>query len=157
MRYESVCRAIGCVVIAACAADDPGGSVADEAQRIRDIDAAWSRALQARDLDTVMTNYADDAVFLVSGQPLVEGKAAIRAWFATRMERPDYAPSFVPTKIVVARSRDVAYELGTFELTVTNAEGTPVKATGKHLVSWEKRDGRWKVTAESVNGDTPPR
>lgn len=156
MRYESLSTAIGGLVITACTASG-GASIADEERRIRDIDTAWSRALQARDLDTVMTNYTDDAVFLASGQPIVEGKAAIRAWFAARMERPDYAPSFAPTKIVVARSRDVAYELGTFELTVTGADGKPVKATGKHLVAWEKRDGRWKVTAESVNGDTPPK
>jgi ketosteroid isomerase-like protein len=157
MRRLVFCGAVG-LIVAGCSRGEPAGSsVADEEQRIREIDAAWSRDLHARNLDAVMTNYDDHAVLLASGQPIVEGKAKIREWFATRMERPDYAPTFAPTKIVVAQSRDIAYELGTYQLTLANAEGNQVTITGKHLVSWEKRDGRWKVTAESVNGDAPPR
>lgn len=147
----------GAVIVAACGHREPAGSnVADEEQRIREIDATWSRELHARNLDAVMTNYDDHAVFLTPNRPIIEGKAKIREWFATQMERPDYAPTFAPTKIVVARSRDIAYELGTYQVIITNSEGNQVTITGKHLVSWEKRDGRWKVTAESINGDAPP-
>lgn len=125
-----------------------------EAAAIRAIDAAWSRALHAKDLDRVMDNYADDAVFLAPRQPIVRGKDAIRAWFAERIAQPDYSATFEPTEVVVAAARDMAYETGVFHATGRDAGGALVQRVGKHLVTWMKRDGRWKVTAESISTDS---
>lgn len=130
------------------------GSV-DE-QMIRDIDTAWSRALQNKDLENVMANYAEDARLLPPDEPIVLGRAQIREWFARRVRLPGYHASFSPTTIKVARSGDIAYELGTFRVTIDDEAGRPVVHVGKHLVTWEKRDGQWKVTAESLNRDSPP-
>ncbi|HEX7112647.1 MAG TPA: SgcJ/EcaC family oxidoreductase [Mizugakiibacter sp.] len=126
----------------------------DEEQAIREIDTAWSIALQAKDLDTVMNSYAQDAVFLVPGQPLIAGKAMIRAWFEKRIATPGYSASFMPTRIVVAASKDIAYELGTFHVTYLDQQGAQMSRVGKHLVTWEKRNGRWRVTAESISSDS---
>lgn len=124
-------------------------------QRIREIDAAWSQALHDKDLDKVMSNYAEDASFLPPDEPIVRGQGNIREWFARRVAMPGYSASFTPTRIVVAKSADIAYELGTFRVTVDDAAGKPLEYSGKHLVIWEKRGGHWKVTAESINRDSP--
>lgn len=42
-----------------------------EEEIIRENDAAWSEALTNKDLDKVMTNYAEDASFLVPDEPIV--------------------------------------------------------------------------------------
>lgn len=131
------------------------GTPADE-QAIREIDAAWSRALQNKDLDQVMSNYAEDASFLPPGEPIVVGRAQIRAWFAKRVSLPGYSATFAPTTVRVSKSRDIAYELGTFRVSINDPAGKPAVHLGKHLVTWEKRDGHWKVTAESINSDSPP-
>src|SRR5690606_28861327 len=68
----------------------------DEAA-IRGIDTAWSAALGQKDLDAVISVYADDAVFLAPNQPIIEGRDAIGAWFKARFETPGYDASFVPT------------------------------------------------------------
>ena len=128
----------------------------DDERIIRDLDTAWSTALGVRDLDAVMSYYAHDAVFLAPNAPIVTGKEAIRAWFARRIARPRYTVSFAPTAIVVAGSRDMAYETGVFRSSVHDANGRPMLTTGKHLVTWGKRGGAWKVTAESINADHPP-
>src|SRR4030095_3242779 len=120
---------------------------------IRAIDATWSAALERKDLDGVMAVYADDALFLPPGAPLIEGKAGIRERFARRLALPAFAASFSPTRIVVAQAGDLAGEHGTSRSTVEGAQG-PVTRTGKHLVTWRKRDGTWQVTAESLNYDT---
>src|SRR5215469_11615007 len=121
---------------------------------IREIDAAWSGALKNKDLDRVMANYADDASFLPPDEPIVRGWEKIREWFEKRIALPGYSATFAPNTIVVSRSRDMAYELGTFRVTVNDETGKPVAYVGKHLVVWEKRDAHWKVVAESINRDS---
>src|SRR5580692_8848225 len=79
-------------------------------QMIREIDAAWSEALHGKDLDKVMSNYAEDASFLPPDEPSVQGKGSIREWFAKRVALPGYSATFAPTTVVVSRSRDIAYE-----------------------------------------------
>ena len=124
-------------------------------QMIREIDAAWSQALHGKDLDKVMSNYSEDASFLPPDEPIVEGKDNIRKWFTTRVALPGYSATFAPTTIVISRSRDIAYELGTFRVTINDESGKPVVYLGKHLVTWQKRSGHWKAVAESINRDSP--
>jgi ketosteroid isomerase-like protein len=130
------------------------GQLQDE-QTIREIDAAWSRALQHKDLDKVLSNYVEDASLLPPDEPIVRGQVNIREWFAKRIATPGYSASFAPTTVVVAKSGDIAYELGTFRVTVDDESGKSVEYSGKHLVTWEKRGGHWKVAAESINRDSP--
>lgn len=124
-------------------------------QIIREIDAAWSEALQHKDLDKVMSNYAQDATLLPPDEPIVHGRGNIRDWFAKRFALPGYSATFAPTTIVVAKSGDIAYELGTFHVTVDNQSANRLEYSGKHLVAWEKRDGHWKVASESINRNSP--
>ena len=130
-------------------------AVSRDEQAIRVIDASWSQALQNKDLDKVMSNYAEDASFLPPDQPIVVGKAQIRAWFAKQIALPGFSATFSPTVVKVSGSQDLAYELGTFRVAINDASGKPVIYLGKHLVTWERRDGRWKVAAESINRDSP--
>jgi ketosteroid isomerase-like protein len=129
-------------------------SIAAEEARIRAIDSVWSAALQARDLDAVMSNYAEDAAFLAPRQPLIRGKGDIRAWFERQTAVPEYSATFSPTVIVVAASRDMAYEIGSYRVRYRDSDGTLVSRVGKHLVTWGKEGGRWRVTAESISSDS---
>jgi uncharacterized protein (TIGR02246 family) len=45
-------------------------------EAIRDLVALWHRATAAGEVDTVLSLMADDAVFLVAGQPPMRGRAA---------------------------------------------------------------------------------
>jgi len=51
----------------------------DDERAIRAADAATLKAAQAKDMDGVTANYADDASWLPPNAPIVTGKAAIRA------------------------------------------------------------------------------
>jgi ketosteroid isomerase-like protein len=48
----------------------------------KDVIAEHERSSRLGDLNGVMTNMADDVVVLVYGVPLVEGKAAVREFYA---------------------------------------------------------------------------
>lgn len=136
----------------ATAADAP--ATHDAAEAIRVIDARWSEDLFAGRLDRVMENYDEDAAFLTHGDPIIRGKAAIRAWFRERLDTPGYSARFRPTEIIVAASGDMAYELGEFEATVLS-EGRRMRVKGKHLVTWRWNGSRWVVTAEAISTDGP--
>jgi ketosteroid isomerase-like protein len=130
---------------------------AQDKQTISEIDTAWSQALHDKDLDGVMSNYVEDSNFLAPDEPIVRGQANIRDWFTKRFATPGDSARFAPTTIVLAKSCDIACELGTFRVSVDNEPGKPVEYMGKHLVTWEKRGGHWKVTAESIDRDSPAR
>lgn len=140
-------------VLAQASASAPDATSA-EAARIRAIDSTWSAALQARDLEAVMSNYAEGAAFLAPGQPLLEGRDAIRAWFEKQLAVPGYSATFAPTRIVVASSGDMAWEIGAYRVTYRGGDGSLVSRVGKHLVTWGREGGRWRVTAESISGDS---
>lgn len=129
----------------------PDTRAADEAA-IRAADAEWVKAAQAKDPDKWASFYAEDGAILPAGAPMAKGKAAVREVAAQLMALPGFALTFAPTLIEVARSGDLAYDVGTYELTTNNAKGEPVVEKGKYVVVWKKQaDGGWKVAADIFN------
>jgi uncharacterized protein (TIGR02246 family) len=122
-------------------------------QAIRALDSAWSQAAGTRDLDKTVSFYADDASMLPSNAPIANGKDAIRGVWSQLMSMPGFSISFAPTKIVVSKSRDIAYEIGTFQLTLNDAQGKPAISVGKYVVNWQNRAGQWRVVADIFNND----
>jgi len=56
----------------------------------------------------------------------------------------------------VAQSGELAYLSGTYELTLNDASGKPVKDRGKYVEVWKKQaDGTWKATVDIWNSDLP--
>jgi uncharacterized protein (TIGR02246 family) len=124
----------------------------DEAT-IRALDAAWSQSAGAKDLDKMVSFYADDASMLPSKAPIVMGRIAIRAAWSQLMSMPGFSIHFAPSKVVIAKSGDLAYDLGTFELTLNDAQGKTTTTVGKYVVNWQKRDGEWKAVTDIFNDD----
>ena len=58
-------------------------------QAIRELTATWMAATKAGDIDTVLSLMAEDAVFLVAGQPPMIGKLA---YAAAARPKPNQAP-----------------------------------------------------------------
>jgi ketosteroid isomerase-like protein len=120
---------------------------------IRRIDALWSKAADDKDLEGAVHPYAEDASILPFGAPIATGTDAIRNTWAALMAKPGYSLTFVPTKIEVASAGDMAWEIGTFELRLNNAQGQPMDIPGKYVVTWRKIGPTWKVAADIFNTD----
>jgi uncharacterized protein (TIGR02246 family) len=127
-------------------------AAADE-QAIRALDASWSQAAGTKDLDKTVSFYADDASILPPNMPIATGKAAIRTVWSQFMAMPGFFITFAPSKVVIAKSGDLAYEIGTFQFTANDAQGKPATSVGKFVVNWQKRDGKWMVVADIFNDD----
>lgn len=122
-------------------------------QAIRKLDAEWSAAAQSKDVEKTISFYADDAVFLPDQGPKAEGKAKIKEMWTGLLGTPGLTLTFTPTKIEVSKSKDLAYDVGTYQI-VESAEGTPKTTIGKYVVVWKKQaDKQWKVVADIYNPD----
>jgi uncharacterized protein (TIGR02246 family) len=132
------------------------GHPEDIRARILRLDAEWSEAAQTRDVDRIVSYWADDATVLPPGGPPVVGKAAIRAFVAKSFENPSFRISWKTNDVVVSKSGDFAYGIGTNRVSVTAPDGTLVTVDGKAVTIWRREpDGSWKCVVDIWN-DAPP-
>ena len=132
----------------------PDTRAADESA-VRDADAQWAKAAGANDLDGTVSYYTDDASLLPPNAPIATGKQAIRAVWAT-MLTPDTTVSWQVSKADVARSGELAYVMGTYQIAAKNPQGKSQEDRGKLVEVWKKQaDGKWKTVADIFNSDVP--
>lgn len=68
--------------------------------------------------------------------------------------KPGWSVSFGPTKIELAKSGDLAYEVGTARITFNDPEGHPITIPAKYVVAWRKDSNHeWKAVADIFNTD----
>jgi len=150
---------VGALILGGCAPQPPAAPpdtrAADEAA-IRAAIKEWSASAQAKDADRFASFYAPDAVLMLEDVPDFHGRAAIRDAVVGMMQDPNFALSFTPDSVVVARSGDLAYEAGAFALTTTDAGQKPSTEKGHYVVVWQKQpDGGWKAVRDAPVSDPP--
>jgi len=125
-------------------------------QELRDLDAKWSAAAGAKDIDKTVSYYSEDAVVMPPNAPSAKTRETIRSAWKEMLTTPGAAISWKATKVEVAKSGDLACVSGTYEETTTDASGKPVRDHGKYVEVWEKQaDGTWKCGADIWNSDLP--
>ena len=125
-------------------------------EALRDLDAQWSAAAGAKDIDKTVSYYSDDAVVMPPNAPSATTRETIRSAWKEMLTTPGAAISWKTTKVEVAKSGDLACVSGTYEETMTDTGGKPAKDRGKYVEVWEKQaDGKWKCGADIWNSDLP--
>ena len=123
---------------------------------VRELEHRAREAAKAKDLDLYVSFYADDAVLLWPGVPMVTGRAAIRKFMQVFFSMPDSSLSFETAQAEVSRAGDFAYTYGTNKVTLVDPSGKKMKDSGKYLTVYRKQsDGAWKVVADTGNSDLP--
>jgi ketosteroid isomerase-like protein len=152
MKIEKLFTLTMCLAASVCLAAD---TKAIE-QSLRDLDAQWSAAAGGKDLEKTISFYSADAIVLPANAPAATTKEAIRNTWKDLLASPGLAISWKTTKVEVARSGDIGYTTGTYELTMNDETGKPVPDHGKYVEVWKKHaDGKWKVVADIWNSDLP--
>jgi len=135
----------------------PAGSTkaADEAA-IRKADADWVKAAQTKKVDDWLAFYSDDAAVLPPNDKAANSKDSIRRTMVDFLALPGRSVTWRPVKVGVARSGDLAYLYGAYEMTTNGADGQPVTDRGKNLEIWKKQAvGNWKGIVDTWNSDLP--
>ncbi len=151
--------AITCAALAtACAQkapEVPAVDLAAEAQAVRDRSAAWEQMAHAKDIDGLVNDlYTADAISMFDGS-IRTGSAEIRASEEGRLDAPDQTFDWSVTDVQVAKSGDLAYELGNFWFD-TDGPGANPRVSGEYVAVWTKADGTWRVAVDSSTAVEPP-
>jgi ketosteroid isomerase-like protein len=141
---------LGCVaglVVLACGASGGG-------QALLDTDRTWMRASVDTFAAYVVTHrdsmaaamFADNGTLMPPNQPLLQGRAAIRAFIK------GYPPMrhFTASAVDINGRADLAYVRGTYQISFMSGADDH----GKYLeVLRRQNDGRWLVIADIFNSD----
>jgi uncharacterized protein (TIGR02246 family) len=149
----SVLVIVTCALSGAAIAQEPEAGGGDEAAIRAAIDG-WLAASQAKDAEGFASYYTEDAVLMLAGFPDPRGRESIAAVVGGMMQDPNFDLSFEPADVVVAASGDLAFETGTYSLTMSDPEGSPATERGQYVVVWRKQpDGAWKVAIDAPVSD----
>jgi uncharacterized protein (TIGR02246 family) len=136
-----------------CGTSAPKDTRAADESAIRDLDAQWAKAAAAKDVDAAVGYYSDDASLLAPNEPIASDKQSIRTVWSS-MLGSDTSLNWQASKVEVARSGDLAYVMGVYQLTTTDPKAKPVADRGKFVEVWKKQaDGNWKTVADIFNSD----
>lgn len=120
-------------------------------KEIRELVATWMAATRADDVGTVLSLMAEDAVFLVPGEPPMIGKSAFAAAAQARSGRE--APRFDGTSEIreIRVMGEWAFMWTRLSVVITPPGGAPPMTRAGHTLSiLKKENGRW-VLARDAN------
>jgi uncharacterized protein (TIGR02246 family) len=161
MRFSIILFAASFLLFASCnpASDSQstseGSTKVDMDQvkaEIQDLETAWATAQNAKDVNTLIAMYADDAISMPEGAPMLKGKAAIQARMEKEFAKDKEGHTNSFEVLEVFGDENFVTEIGTS--TTKDAEGNVV-STGKYMVIWKKMDGKYLCYREIYNGDAP--
>ncbi len=143
------------LLLTGCTQPAPDTHEAEE-KALRELDAQWSKTAGAKDLDATVAFYTDDAVLLPGDARVANTRQTIRDVWAPILA-PNASVSWQVNQAEVARSGDVGYARGVYQLVMKDAAGKATTEQGKFLEVWKKQpDGRWKCAVDSFSADAPP-
>lgn len=141
----------------AAAPATPPDTRAADVQAVKDVEAAWSKDANSKDVDKWVSYFTEDGSALYPDGPTLNGKAAIKAAMAPYFSDPNFALTFAATKAVASKGGDMVYTQGTYSMTATNPKTKkPMTDKGKYMTVYMKQpDGTWKTVADTFNSDSP--
>ena len=133
---------------------DNAGTTRPGERILRDLDAQWSKAAAAKDLEQTVAFYSDDAIVLPPNATRAATKETVRNVWKDVLAAPGLVISWKPSKVKLGHNGAMAWVSGTYELIMNDASGKPINDRGKYLEVWEKQaDGNWKCAADMWNSD----
>ena len=159
MRFHVALTGFLVLLVAACSqpapSPVPGPDLAAEERAIREADARWLAAAQARDAAGEGAMLASDGVaYREHVDPLV-GPAAFQAWTTKRYsDNPRLSVLWTTESIRVADSGDIAIQTGEYHNAGIGPQGDR-EDRWRFLTVWKKVNGEWKV-AHDIGSTTMP-
>ena len=115
---------------------------------------AFVEAIASRRSDAVAALYAPDARLLAATAEVIEGRAAIEAYWQTGLESGLERVDLEPLEV---ESRDGAlYEIGRYVVRLVPTEGKSVTERGTYLLVHSRQaDGAWRCAIATFNPESP--
>ena len=109
-----------------------------ESAKLLQRDVEWADAAAAgKDVDKIVSYWTDDAVLMDPGQPVIQGKQAIRAFITASLNTPGFKIHWVSEKPTFSPDGKMAYMRGLTELTVPGPKSGTVTVAFARLYHLE--------------------
>jgi uncharacterized protein (TIGR02246 family) len=128
-----------------------------DVKAINDLETQWNKDYVARDGDKIAGYYADDAVLMAPGMEALHGKDAIHNGAKQMVADPAFSLKFQADRVDVAKSGDVAYSQGSYQMAGTDpATHKVINDHGSYVTTYHKQpDGSWKAVADIATSAVP--
>jgi ketosteroid isomerase-like protein len=126
---------------------------ASEQRKLLQRDAEWSEAASAgKDVEKTLSYWSEDAVIVPQGQPIIEGKVAIRAFVTNSFNTPGFSIHWRSEKPAFSPDGKLAYLRSLNSITMQGTDGTSLVLPGRGLTVWRKEaDGLWRCVVDIWN------
>jgi uncharacterized protein (TIGR02246 family) len=125
-----------------------------ELKQIEQQRHVWLDAVNKNDIEGMKTVFSDDAVWIPSGLPALNGKNAIAEWMSPFFETYDYEFSIRDLNIKGAGDWAVEQASFTSKLSPKGEEGEGTTHDGKYIIIWRwEKDNKWRIERYLDNSD----
>jgi ketosteroid isomerase-like protein len=126
--------------------------------KFQQMEDNFADANKSGDVKTLMNFYTDDAILMAPYESMSKGRDETFTRNSKEMQGKKFQ-EFSGKVTDVFVSGDLAYEIGTYNVSFTTAQMTePMKDQGKYVNIWQKQpDNTWKLKVETWNSDLNPK
>jgi uncharacterized protein (TIGR02246 family) len=122
---------------------------------INQVAESWADAFKAADAAALASLYTADSVLMPPNEEAVKGREAEQVWNQQLFDQFSVEQAELSTDELVV-SGDWAFRVGSFEMTMTTAEGISVEDSGKFIEIWRRQaDGSWRIAYDIWNSNLP--
>jgi ketosteroid isomerase-like protein len=126
-------------------------------ETLKQLEGEFMKAAADKGSLGYMSYYADDAVEVPNGAPLIEGKVNIAKGMGFLDDKNNQL-IWTPVGADISSSGDLGYTYGNYEFHAKDKDGRPVIEYGKYTSIWKKQaDGSWKVVLDMGNASPAPK
>lgn len=126
------------------------------AKEIRRQDETWLKVAKRGNVAKFVSFYAPDALVFVPNQAACKTPKQILASMTEMFSLPGFRLNWDPEKVVVAKSGEIGYCCGHYQLSFKGADGDRIYDLGKFAEIWKKQpNGKWKCVLDTFNSDLP--
>jgi ketosteroid isomerase-like protein len=126
-----------------------------EAEKLMELSRSWAKSVKDKDIEKMLSYWADDAIVMSPNEPSVVGIEALRGMVERSMKIPGFEINWEPQEAYVSKSGDLGYVI------IKNYMTMPVDTLGntrtifnKGVEIWKKQEnGTWKNVIDISNSD----
>ncbi len=121
------------------------------------IDSAFSAYSVKNGINDAFINYiSDDGVLLRPKHNPIVGKDSVVKLLSNK-KTSNMSMQWKPSDAYVAKSGELGYTYGVYELSGTGPKGNPIRSSGTYVSIWKKdAAGNWKLALDSGNEGLVP-
>jgi len=126
-------------------------------ETLKQLEGEFMKAAAEKGSQGYLSYYADDAVEVPNGGPIIAGKVNIAPGMAF-LDDKNNRLTWTPVGGDISASGDLGYTYGTFEFRSKDKEGKPTVDSGKYTSIWKlQEDGSWKMVLDMGNASPKPK